>query len=243
MSLTDRRPTAPLPEEHERLAELLAVTSPTHRAHAGQLQTVPVLDALRPLLPAGALVPGQVVQSTDPGLRLALVAGMHAADEHGADWLAILNGVDVGLAALAGLGAELDRILLVDRAGAATAEVISALAPAVPLILVEGDDAPDPVLARRLTALLRRHHCTLVTAAPWPGQHLRLDVVDPVWHGIGDGHGQITGRDITVLVSGRGSAGAGSAHRLALPTEDGRVVHLGRAQARTGLRDDLARSL
>ncbi|MFJ1796808.1 hypothetical protein [Kitasatospora griseola] len=72
------------------------------------------------------------------------------------------------------------RTLLVDHPGEQHwAEVVSVLIPAVDVLLVA--PTPDAVtshLMQRLGARLRRsRRCALVSARPWPGAALQLEVV------------------------------------------------------------------
>ncbi|MFL6051911.1 MAG: hypothetical protein ACJ72W_03180, partial [Actinoallomurus sp.] len=94
---------------------------------------VPVLPALRPLLPDAGLTPGSVVAVDGSAfLGPALLAGpLH---EH--DWTAIVGVPEAGLQALAGMGADLQRVLLVDQPRTRWAEVTGELVRACRIVLV-----------------------------------------------------------------------------------------------------------
>ncbi|MGK4580046.1 hypothetical protein [Kitasatospora sp. HPMI-4] len=185
---------------------------------------LPVLPALAPLLPGGGLRRGAVVSVLgDTGLLLALAAG--AAAVEGA-WSAAVGLPDLGLAAAAGYGFDLRRLLLVDDPGQHWPEVVAALAGAVGLILLRPEGPVSAQLAARLTAVLRRGGCALLVAGPWPGAGLRLAVKSARWFGLGDGYGQLVGRQTEVTAEGRGAGARARTARLWLPDEHGaaRVV-------------------
>ncbi|WP_158707012.1 MULTISPECIES: hypothetical protein [Streptomyces] len=72
-------------------------------------------------------------------------------------------------------------------------------------------------------SVLRRSGCVLLVAGPWPGAVLRLGVRSGRWFGLGDGYGQLTGRQVEVVAEGRGAAVRGRTARLWLPDEYGAV--------------------
>ncbi len=195
---------------------------------------LPVLPALAPLLPDGGLRRGSAVSVVggDTGLLLALGAG-GAGDTEGGGWTAAVGLPDLGLAAAAGYGFDLRRLLVVDDPGPHWAEVVSALAGAVGSIMLRPDGPVPPQLAARLAAVLRRSGCVLLVAGPWPGAGLRLSVRSGSWVGLGAGYGQLAGRQVEVLAEGRGSAARSRTARLWLPDEHGavRVVEAGAAVA------------
>lgn len=194
-----------------------AITAPAE----GQL--VPVLPALRQLVPDGGLRPGSVVCLEGGGsapLGLALVAG--AGLEGG--WCAAVGMPEFGVQAAAGMGADPERLLLVDEPGPRWAEVVATLAEAVALVLVRPPQRPSPTVARRLVAVARRHGSVLAIAGPWEGAQLRLRVEGAEWSGVGDGHGHLNARRMQVVAAGRGSLATGRAAWLWLPAPDGTVA-------------------
>ncbi|MER5864930.1 hypothetical protein [Kitasatospora sp. NPDC002040] len=184
-------------------------------------EVLPVLPALAGLLPGGGLRAGTVASVVgDAGLLVALAAG--AAGGAGV-WTAAVGLPDLGLAAAAGSGVELERLLLVDRPGVQWPEVVSALAGAVGLVLLGTDGPVQPQLAARVAAVLRRSGCVLLVAGPWPGAVARLRVAESRWFGVGDGHGQLTGRQALVVAEGRGAGGRARTAWLWLPDGNGEV--------------------
>ncbi|MCU7825566.1 hypothetical protein [Kitasatospora sp. DSM 101779] len=184
----------------------------------GEDALLPVLPALAPLLPGGALRRGTAVSvAGDTALLLALAAGSVAAG----DWAAAIGLPDLGLAAAAGYGLDLHRLLLADDPGPHWPEVVSALAGAVGVILLRPTGPVAPQLAARLTAVLRRGGCALLVAGPWPGAGLRLSVRSGRWFGLGHGYGQLRGRQVEIAAEGRGTATRLRTARLWLPDEHG----------------------
>ncbi|MFJ9692649.1 hypothetical protein [Kitasatospora sp. NPDC101183] len=114
-------------ERRLRLAVLLEETSPAARTAA---RVLPVLEPLAPFLPGAGLTRGTVVETGDTGLLLALAAGPLAADP--ACWAVAVDLPDLGLAAAAGYGLPLNRLILADNAGEHFAEVLTALLARLP---------------------------------------------------------------------------------------------------------------
>ncbi|MFJ3792372.1 hypothetical protein [Kitasatospora sp. NPDC090091] len=200
---------------------------------AGGRGLLPVLPALREVLPEGGLRRGAAVSvgGGDLGLLLALAAGVRESD---GGWAAAVGLPELGLAAAAGYGLDLRRLLVADDPGPHWAEVVSVLAGAVELIMLRPDGPVAPKPAARLAAVLRRSGCVLLVAGPWPGAGLRLGVRSARWFGLGDGHGRLTGRQVEVVAEGRGSAVRGHTARLWLPDERGAVRAVAEPAAATG---------
>jgi len=217
------------------LATLLELTSPQARAQAAQRTVLPVLPELAELLPDGGLLPGTVTEVHDAGLLLALAAGPSASDSN--SWAAVVGWPEIGLAAAAGYGLDLRRLLIVDDPGEAWPEIVATLMAAVDLVILQPSTPPPPALASRLTARLRGHRCAVLTMGHWPGSVLRLDVTAREWSGLGDGHGMLQSRRVTVRTSGRGRAATGRTAELLLPDEHGQVALLTGETARMPVGD------
>lgn len=188
-----------------------------------------MLPALAPLLPGGGVRRGEVVSvDGDTGLLIALAAGAVGVD---GQWSAAVGLPDLGLAAAAGYGFDLRRLLLVDDPGQHWPEVVSALAGAVGVILLRPDGPVPPQLAARLTAVLRRGGAALLVAGPWPGAALRLRVSSAHWFGLGAGHGQLLGRQVEVTAEGRGAGARARTAKLWLPDERGAARAVEAAEA------------
>jgi hypothetical protein len=197
---------------------------------------LPVVSALRELLPRGGLARGSVVAVPDSGLLcLAVVAG---ASADGA-WCAIAGMPEVGLVAGAGLGLDFDRTLFVPdlggdagigrAVGGATggtgwAQVVASLLDGCELVLVRPPSRASAQVRQRLEATLRRVRGVLVVAGEWPGAQVRLRVTARGWTGLGDGFGRLRACCAEVVADGRGEAALARTCWLWLPAENGTVA-------------------
>ncbi|MFF2548305.1 hypothetical protein ACFVUY_37910 [Kitasatospora sp. NPDC058063] len=216
--------TAPAPVPgRAALAELLAETSPAARRARVEAQTRPVLPALALLLPDGRLPRGETVEVLgSASLLLALAAGPASATA--ATWSAVVGLPDLGLASMRGYGMPWERTLLVDDLpGEQWGEVVSILAGACDVILTEPPATLPGRQVERIAARLRATGTTMLTSGRWRGAALSLSTSDPVWSGLGEGYGQLSGREVTVHCTGRGKAARGRSARRLLPDGFGGV--------------------
>jgi hypothetical protein len=177
---------------------------------------LPVLPALRELLPRGGLARGSVVTVAEFGLlALALAAGASA------------DGAWCGIAGVP------ERTLLVPDPGSAWAQVVASLLDGCELVLLRlPARAPGPgsygaqeaQVRQRLEATLRRGRGVLLVVGDWPGAQVRLRVLTQGWTGLGDGHGRLRACCAQVTADGRGEAAVPRTRWLWLPAEDGRVT-------------------
>jgi hypothetical protein len=184
---------------------------------------LPVVPALRPLLPGRGLRRGTTVTvSRSAALALAVVAGASAAGS----WMAAVGLPDLGIVAAAETGIALERLALVPTPGArAWPAVVAALLDAVDVVLVRSPARLPPAQARRLAARARERGAVLVPLGAWPEPaDLRLAVTTSTWTGLGQGHGNLRARRIEVLATGRGAATRERRVLLWLPSADGAIV-------------------
>lgn len=210
----------------EKLAALLEQTAPpTSAERAAQLLPAPA--ALEHLLPDGGLMRGTAVEIPD----MALLLAMAGAAVTNPDGVAALNGwcVSIGLRELGLLaatrhGIDPERLLIVDRPGQHWADIVLAMLPAVDVIITAVPERLEPRQGHRITAALRKSRAVMLTPGTWQGSQLRLSVEEPRYYGLGPGHGLISGRQVTVSVTGRGAAGGPTSRaRVWLPDEHGRL--------------------
>lgn len=194
-------------------------------AAEGGTRELHVLPALQTAFPGGAPRKGSVMCVDGPGaLGAALVAGVTDATADG--WAAVVGMPEFGVAAAATMGADLERLLLVDAPGRQWPETVAALADGAELVLLRPTGPPAPALTRRLNAVVRRYGCVLAVtgeqARAWEGASLRLRVSDGEWTGLGAGHGHLRARRARLTATGRG----GTEHHtwLWLPSSDGTVT-------------------
>ncbi len=131
---------------------------------------LPVLPALRELLPGGGLPRGSVVAAGRWSLLcLALVAAASAAGA----WCAVAGLPQLGVVAAADAGLDLDRMLLIAEPGASWPQVVASLLDGCELVLLRPPDRPPAQVRRRLEATLRRFGGVLVVAGEWDGAQIR----------------------------------------------------------------------
>jgi hypothetical protein len=179
---------------------------------------LPVLPALRELLPDGGLRRGSVVAAPRTGsLCLALMAG---ASADGA-WCAAVGMPDLGIVAAAEAGVHPGRLLLVPEPGAGWPQVVAALLDGCELVLVRPQGRPAADVRRRLSAHARRSGSVLIVAGEWEAAQVRLREARRWWVGAGDGNGRLRGRQVQLIADGRGAAARPRMQWCWLPAPDG----------------------
>ena len=182
---------------------------------------LPVLPALRELLPRGGLARGSVLAVPEFGLLcLALAAGASAAGA----WCGIAGVPEAGLLAAVGVGLDAERTLLVPDPGPAWPQVVASLLDGCELVLLRPPVTAPVQVRRRLEAVLWRAGGVLLVAGDWPGAQVRLRVITQRWTGLGDGHGRVRACCAEVTADGRGEAALARTRWLWLPAEDGGVT-------------------
>jgi hypothetical protein len=183
---------------------------------------LPTNPALADLLPGGALAAGSVYSVIDStSLALGMLQGPSAAGA----WCAVVGMPDLGVEAAAGMGIDLERLVLVPHPGEHWLTVASALIDVVSVLLVRPQLAGGRVritdgTASRLASRLRQREAVLVTMGDWPGASARLTVSDSSWAGLGSGFGHLTGRQATVSSVSPRWQGREKSRRLWLPGPD-----------------------
>lgn len=194
------------PEALAYLADKARRIAPLTMAEDRRLE---VGETLAELLPEG-LQRGTTLGVVGPGswsLALAAAAGPLRADA----WLATVGCEDLCLAAAEELGVPLHRVITVDQPPRASwGAVVAALLDCFELVLVAPAGPVQVGLARKLRHRARERGGVLVdiaasrTRSAWPDAHdLSLRVVEQHWSGLGQGHGVLTARQMTVEASGR----------------------------------------
>lgn len=201
-----------------------ALTTPDALAEA---KTLPLPEALCPLVPGGALRRGSTVGVTGPGATTLTLALGSAASAAGS-WLAVAGLASLGLAAVAEAGIALERLLVVaDPPAGSWATVVAALVDAVDLVVVRPPARLADADARRLQARARERGAVLCTLGDgWPQPvDVRLIVTAPTWVGpTGGGSGRLEGRRVEVVAGGRGAAARERRLALWLPDPTGSVA-------------------
>jgi hypothetical protein len=184
---------------------------------------LPVLPALRDLLPGGGLQRGSVVAAERWGmLCLALAAGPTSAGA----WCAVAGLPQLGISAAADVGVDIRRLLLIPELGTNWHQVIMSLLDGCDLVLFRPPDRPPAQVRRKIEAAVRRFGAVLVVAGEWDGAQVRLRVASQEWTGIGAGHGRLRARRSQVVAEGRGGWSRQRARWLWLPGPDGSVTEV-----------------
>lgn len=166
--------------------------------------------------PLGSLLPegvarGSTVLVGSVGLGLALMAALQAVE----GWAAGVGWGPLGMVAARELGVDWDRLVTVAVPSPASwATAVSAALDAFDVVAVAAADQPAGE-ARRLSSRARERGAVLVvidlpavlsrSGNGWRGAaDARLRVVEGVWRGVGEGHGYLRSRRVTVEATGRG---------------------------------------
>ena len=159
------------------------------------LETHPALAGLVQLRAGGSY-------SVDSAsLALALMAGPSRAG----GWCAVVGVTDFGAEAATALGVDLSRTVLVPEPGDRWLDVTAALVDVATVVVVRPAGQVPERVAEKLGARLRKRSAVLVAWGDWPRCEVRLTTREPVWSGVGEGHGHLRSRRL-VVEARRGSA-------------------------------------
>jgi hypothetical protein len=213
-------------------ADVVARARPVARADERVLPVLPELAGLfadgRSELRRGATV----AVDGGPGATSLALALMAAASTAGS-WAAVAGLPTVGLAAAAGFGVAIERLVLVASPPPETwPTVVATLVEAFDLVLARVDHHVRPGDARRLVARARERGSVLLvldrgsrSGRGWPEPpEQRFTAVDARWEGLGDGHGHLRARRVAIETGGRRGANRARTVELWLPAADGRVA-------------------
>lgn len=197
------------------------------RARVEQLQgrrmdapVLPTLPALRDLLPGGGLRQGS---SYALGPSMSLLFALLAAPSQAGSWCAAVGMPGLGAEAAAHAGVDLSRLVLVPDPGTRWLAVTATLADVLPVVAVRPPARAKDADISRLAGRMRERGSVLLVQGPWPQTEAMLDVDAARWSGLGDGHGILAERELTVTVSSRRFPVPRRA-RVLLPASDGGVA-------------------
>lgn len=220
-------PDLSLVERRARLSSLAPSIVPTTTAGNHLL---PVSPALASLFPRDGLQRGTVVSVAGSGGALSLAFAVGAASSADGNWLAVMGTERLGLAAVAELGVSLDRLVMVDAPEPGQwGTVAAALVDAFDMVLVATRHRIDAGAARRLGAKARERGSVILQVGRWgwpEAPDVRLDVIECQWAGLGQGHGVLRSRQITVTAVNRRDARPRRKSALWLPGVDGTVCEV-----------------
>jgi len=179
-----------------------------------ETRALPTLPALAGILPGGALKQGaaySVENSTT--LVMALLAG---PSQSGA-WCGVIGLPDFGVEAATRFGIDLERLVLVPAPGDQWLSVTAALVDVLTVVVARPPLRTSDADVARLGARLRQRGCTLIVVGNWPQSEASLRVDSSSWNGLGQGHGSLAGREVTVTSAGRAGLDRPKSARLWLP--------------------------
>ena len=176
------------------------------------------------LLPEMSLRRGStLVVASAPGsggltLALGLLAGATAAGS----WGAVVGVDNPGVVAMADLGVDLARTLLVPRPRGLWAEVVGDLIDGIDVIVLRPPGRVAPRLARRVADRVRERGAVLVPvvdAGGWPvPPDLTLGIAQARWRGTS----RLESRAMTLQLTGRGGVRPRQ-HTVEMPDRHGRL--------------------
>lgn len=188
---------------------------------------MPTHEAIADLLPGGGLREGAVYAlSPSSALVMALLVGPSQAGS----WCAVIGMPEFGVEAAEGMGIDLDRLVLVPHPGDAWLTVAAAIADAVGVVVVRPGRAASDSAVAKLAGRLRERGATLLVLGPWPQAEAMISVTDSHWSGLGDGHGLLSEREVTLTVTTK-QAGRPRSGRLLLPDAELGIRRLDRGAA------------
>ncbi len=199
---------------------------------------LPTHPAFSPLLPGGGLRPGSAYAlARSASLLLALMA---RPSQDGA-WCGVIGMPELGAEAAEKYGLDLDRLVFIPDPGPRWLAVTATISEVLPVVAVRppvgSTAARGGAETTRLAARLRDRGTVLLVQGAWHHEaEAVIDVADPRWSGLGQGHGYLAGRELTVSVSSRRSPNARRA-RMLLPAADGSIELLGAPAERLVPRD------
>ncbi len=183
---------------------------------------LPVLPALAALLPGGGLRAGSAY-SIAPSA--SLLSALLAAASQAGSWCGVVGVPQFGAEAAERLGVDLTRLVLIPEPGARWLAVTATIAEVLPVVAVRpGGRASDGDVSR-LAARLRDRGAVLLVQGPWAQAEASIGVGDAEWAGLGDGHGYLAGRELTVTVTSRRTP-VPRRGRMQLPAGDGALGSL-----------------
>lgn len=205
--------TAPRPGVPQLLARATGrVVDPTPltMAHERMVSVHPVLAPLFGDDPSSAaVVRGQTVSCVgDAAMSCALA--LVSAPSCAGSWVGVVGLPSIGIGAAAELGLALERTVFIARpteAPAEAANVFGAIVDGFDLVIVSSSTASSlpPSLVRRLQTRVQSRGAVLLVvgecAAVAPD--VRFSAVSRGWSGVGQGHGHLQRRRVSIELDGR----------------------------------------
>lgn len=170
--------------------------------------------ALAGLLPGGALRAGSAYSvEGSTTLVMALLLGPSSAGA----WCGVIGMPDFGAEAAGRLGIDLERLVLVPDPGDQWLTVTAAVIDVLTVVVTRPPARTSDANISRLGARLRQRGSTLIVIGDWPQSEAKLTLTNSGWEGLGNGHGYLSGRRVTVTVTARNALDYPRSARLWLP--------------------------
>ena len=186
------------------MAELGILPASALSAGVAGNEALPILPSLSTVLPGGLARGITVAVTARRGGTTSIVLGLLAgAAQDRASWCAVVGMPALSLAAAAALGADLTRLVMIPDPGPDAAVVAGTLLDGFDLVALAPSGSLAAGVRTQLAARARQAKSTLVAVDAWPGANLTLGVESSRWHG----RHRLRTQELTVVVSGRGSAG------------------------------------
>ena len=145
---------------------------------------------------------GRVPRTRSPRSTSLLLALLAQPSQSGS-WCGVVGMPRLGAEAAEKLGVDLSRLVLIPDPGPRWLAVTATIAEVLPVVAVRPSGRATDAEVSRLAARLRDRGAVLLVQGPWPQAEAVLEVGDPVWTGVGRGHGYLDGRTVTVTSSSR----------------------------------------
>lgn len=131
------------------------------------------------LLPDGDLPTGAAVTVQDSASLMCWLLGATQRDR----WVALVGWPELSPVALTEAGVDLEHVVVVPDVGGRAAAVLAALLDGVEIVVAGPRAGTTASERRRLLARARQRATTILSAAPWEGSALTLDVEHARWSG------------------------------------------------------------
>jgi len=187
---------------------------------------LPVDEAFADILPDTGLQRGRVVGCTGPA-AMSLSLALASRSVIVGSWLAVVGVPTLGVEATAEFGIPLSRLVVVDVQGGPPvwAERVAAAADGFDVVLTCPPAGAERVV-RKVRTRLQARGVVMIVVAPVKAAvscDLEFATTSVAWSGLGQGHGHLTSRRVTVQAGGRRMPRPVELD-LWLPAPDGRIT-------------------